>query len=158
MLILLNAVLLLLNYNFLFYLFPILSSGTVVYPKSAIFFPFFLWFLYHIKALLWEMGPRVLQQVFNMFLFFFFFCKLFCHYFNSYLIFNTFLAITWAVVKFTGCACISGEPCLPVVWARCFQLSFGTENCGIALINETKLWLHYISAYDITIENYTNIL
>lgn len=68
------------------------------------------------------------------------------------------MAIKWAVVKFTGCACLSGEPCLPTACAQCFHLSFGTENCGISLITETKLWVYCIAAYTITIENYTNIL
>lgn len=41
--------------------------------------------------------------------------------------------------------------------AQRFHLSFGTENCGISLITETKLWFCCIAAYNVNIENYTNI-
>lgn len=38
--------------------------GLIFSPKSAIFLPSFP---FHIKSLLWEMGPQVHQKVFNIY-------------------------------------------------------------------------------------------
>ena len=49
--------------------------------------------------------------------------------------------------------CLPTRESLVRIRARGFLWSFGTENCGISLITETKLWIDCIDCYNITIEN-----
>lgn len=98
--------------------------GLIFSPKSAIFLPFFP---FHVKSLLWEMGPQVHQKVFNIYSLLhlsFFFNNLLHHHFISYLILDI-LAIKMG--------------CCEVYW-MCLLIRGAMPANGVCRVLPFKLW------------------